>query len=144
MDRRQAELIPGKRPGTRAALHGVAYLILFLLACSSPPSGTNGSQLNFDAIATLPGVALSNVEGLNRVAESLDFAAVSRSNSPLWLGAAEQARAAARTLSVLADNAKAVMRMRQQNLNDPGGMLSDGLSLLRPGETLSRQADARL
>ena len=68
--------------------------------------------------------------------------ASSRDNSVLWVSSAELTRTAARSLRVLASNAKAVVRVHQQNLDDPGGMLSDGLSLLRPGETLLRQTEA--
>ena len=109
-------------------------------ACSSQQS--DSSHLDYGAIAALAGSATNDAQELEKNADAIAAATSSRSNPALWLNISEELRAAARSLRILASNAKAVVRVRQQNLDDPGGMLSDGLSLLRPGETLLRQTEA--
>ncbi len=110
-------------------------------ACASEQA-SYGGQLNFGAISGLAGSAGSDAEELEEHADAIAAAAGSTGSDSLGRGVAADARASARTLRVLAANARAVVRVHQQGVDDPGGMLRDGLSLLRPGEMLLRQTEA--
>lgn len=123
-------------------LAGLSLLALTTAQACSSQQSSSGSGLDFDAISALACSATSDAQNLDQHAAAIEAFAASRSNRILWLHVVDDARASARTLRFLADNAKAVMRMRRQSLDDPGGMLSDGLTLLRPGETLLRQTQA--
>ena len=100
-----------------------------------------GGRLEPGAITALAFSSAGHAEALELSSDGIIHAAGDNAN-PAWLTLAADGRAAARTLRLLADYARAVMRMRRQSLDEPSGLVSDGFSILRPGESLLRQTQA--
>lgn len=111
--------------GRLIALTVLAATAFVAAACGS--SGTDKKvqgELNLDPITELAGAASGDAQEMNAHADAMTTAAAQRPDLAHWAAVAETIRANARTLSFVADAARAIAR-------DPGSHPGNAVELMR-------------